>query len=317
MVFAACGGNETEQHETERKAAAGSTQTVSPDVLTPSDLGKGASGFVVDGQLIQSGFPQRPWTLDIVDKGQSGERRLLRYALRPGVQRRVLVSYFDEETETRRGLSQPDRQVSPGVRLEVATVIGDRAHGGTWQIRTRVARAERVEAPAQTRFDDVPTADMVDTGLDIVMTERGLADSVIVRTTSKLDAYTRVVLNLVPLFVLMPRDPIGIGAHWTARGLVNLGGFEAPMTITYELVDRDDDRIQLKGTVNVRGPVQLPDSRIKGTATMTQAGTFSMFIDLGSASQLGTFQSATIIDITGDDSVTRIDQLVRVGIAPL
>lgn len=307
-VHGGCGGSDV------ALAHPAAAQKREPDVLVPPPF----AANVADPTAVPfSRFPRRPWTIAILDAG-SEPRAPLRFALRAGVYPHTTTTIWLEHRVARKDpTSAPPHRVSPRVRLEFETTIGEPAVDGSALIKQRVVKAEILDRQARADWDDFPKAWMfVDATIDMIMTPRGLPASVLVHATGKLGPYLQLLTMSVPVIILVPRDPVSAGARWRASGLVDLGGFEAPIVFEYQLTERSGNLVRIAGSSRARGPVHLDPSMTTGTASAMTESTFDLSVDMTTAIPTGVTTNAAHFAITGDDAISSVDEISHVEVSP-
>jgi len=93
-------------------------------------------------------------------------------------------------------------------------------------------------------------------------------------------ANVRSALATIPL----PVEPVGMGASWEVRRTIRLWSARVTQVTRYALVDRADDRIRVKVTINQTAPAQIADLNPKlemHVREYTMQGEGHALVDLG------------------------------------
>jgi len=128
----------------------------------------------------------------------------------------------------------------------------------------------------------------------------------------------RSALQSIPL----PEDPVGIGARWEVRRVVDHQTHEVDQVVTYELLDLVGTRGELRITVEQSAEPQplhnLPDGGEANLDTYVGQGSGGAIFDLTSVTPVATlsFQSAMHATAPGQGSQLTMETLTQVVVQP-
>ncbi len=196
-----------------------------------------------------------PDPVALLEAGQE-PRTELRYKITDGTITRSIMEFrLATLAETREGAAM---SVVPGVRLNIVSGPSRRTDEGI-QFSVNIDKAE---AAVPEGLDPEVAADLRssaevldDVGGRVQISNRGLIQSTELNERAKNpDLPVRMLMMLVNARttlsrVMLPAEPVGIGARWESRKQLVLYGFAIEQVDTYTLVDMIGDEIKLNVTV--------------------------------------------------------------------
>lgn len=242
--------------------------------------GKDLPGVVTFAGRLNTG----PWTIEVLDEGR-GEKTPLRFSLRVGSERPVEFVVQQRREFRMRTPGQAtsrvmNRTVLPELRLGFSITVVGPGIADTMLLRHEARTVAVRETPEQTTPNDALPAPgfLIGTAIGTSISTRGLIQETTLEMPSHTDA---TALALLPLSVappvLTPRDPIGIGARWSARGTSEVLG---TVLIEYRLKRRTAHHAEIAGTVVTRGESQIDPTQSGGPAMLTSTVAFGLVYDL-------------------------------------
>jgi len=123
--------------------------------------------------------------------------------------------------------------------------------------------------------------------------------------------------------VLLPEEPVGLGARWESRRQIKAYGFDLQQVNTYTLVDRADDEIMLDVTVQqlaLPQSVEFPEEGIEiSVESMTAQADGQIILDLAAlesdASATGSAEDRIIVKTAEGTETINVTEEFEVQIA--
>jgi hypothetical protein len=207
----------------------------------------------------------------VIDQGAE-PREALRYKVAHGTTTTSIMEYALARlatTEDTAALS-----VTPGVRLQIVSGPTIEGKGGTTRFDVRIVKAEAI-APEGTdpglKLElDKSVAVLNNVGGWVEIDDRGLIQRSELNSRAKNpDLPARLLLMLINARtslarVVLPAEPVGIGARWEARKELLLYGFKVTQSDTYTMTEKAGDEVTLN--------VQIQQTAPKQTVTFEEDG---------------------------------------------
>jgi len=199
----------------------------------------------------------------VIDQGAE-PREALRYKVAPGTTTTSKMEYALARlatTENAAALS-----VTPGVRLDVVSGPTYEGKGGSIRYDVRIVKAEAIVPegtdPAVKLDLDNNVAVLNNVGGWVEIDDRGIIQRSELNSGAKNpDLPARLLLMIINARtslarVVLPAQPVGIGARWEASKEIQLYGFKVTQSDTYTLTERVGDEIKLNVQIQQTAPQQ-------------------------------------------------------------
>jgi len=212
--------------------------------------------------------------------------------------------------------------VIPGVRLHIVSGPATVTKNGTrFQVNIEKAEAAIPQGLDPEVADDLrrSAAILDDVGGTVEMNDRGVVVSAELNDRAKsADVPIRLLTMIVNARttlsrVVLPAEPVGLGARWEAHKEIELFGFQIQQVDTYTLVERVGDEIKLNVTVTqnaVPQTIDFPDEGISITAEQMIAnaqGEIVLNLNALESDAFGSGESDDRLVVAGKDGSQRIE----------
>lgn len=199
----------------------------------------------------------------VIDAGTE-PRELLRYQIAPGTTTTSKMEYALASLATTRNTAE--LSVTPGVRLNIVSGPTIEGRGGSIRFDVRIVKAEAIVPegtdPAVKMDLDKSVAVLNNVGGWVEVDDRGIIQRSELNSRAKnSEVPARLLLMIVNARtslarVLLPAEPVGIGARWEASKKLVLYGFEIHQSDTYTLVEKKGDQLKLNVQIQQTAPEQ-------------------------------------------------------------
>ncbi|MBW2508731.1 MAG: hypothetical protein JRE81_08885 [Deltaproteobacteria bacterium] len=156
--------------------------------------------------------------------------------------------------------------VTPGVRLDIVSGPTIEGKGGTTRFDVRIVKAEAIVPegtdPALKLELDKSVAVLNNVGGWVEIDDRGLIQRSELNSRAKNpEVPARLLLMLINARtslarVVLPAQPVGIGARWEAKKELLLYGFKITQSDTYTMTQRAGDEVKLNVQIQQTAPQQ-------------------------------------------------------------
>jgi hypothetical protein len=155
---------------------------------------------------------------------------------------------------------------SPGLRFVVSSGPAIKLPSGNARFDIRIVNAEAVMPPGVDpdveRDLNTSAALLKDVGGWIEVDDRGTVQrSELNQAAKNPNVPTRLLMTIVQARaslarIILPAEPLGLGASWEARKQLKVYGFEMQQVDRYTLTDRVDDKLKLRIEIRQTAPKQ-------------------------------------------------------------
>jgi hypothetical protein len=267
--------------------------------------------------------------VQLLDHGDRPRHRV-RYKIPPGKTTSSTTTF-----RVRTLATSPDGtalSVLPGLRVDIVSGPAEMTERGV-KFKLDVVKAEALVPAA---FDQA-MADMLRDGAAIIDEAGGWieVDDRGRRLAGDLDARTKrsdVPMRLLRMIVnaretlsrvLLPEEPIGLGARWETRRTIDAYGFEVQQVNTYTLVDRVGDELMLNVTVQQRAlpqTISFPEDGIEiSVESISSLANGQIVLDLDAlesdASANGSTEDRIIVKTVDGEEPIRVDESFEIQVA--
>jgi hypothetical protein len=199
----------------------------------------------------------------VIDAGQE-PRETLRYNIAHGTTTTSNMEYALASMTTTE--STASLSVTPGVRLHIVSGPTFEGKGGSTRFDVRIVKAESV-VPENTdpmlKLElDKSVAVLNNVGGWVEVDDRGIVQRSDLNSAAKNpDLPARLLMMIVNARtslsrVVLPAEPIGIGARWEAKKELRIYGFTITQSDTYTLVEKSGDELTLNVQIQQTAPEQ-------------------------------------------------------------
>ncbi len=255
-------------------------------------------------------------------------RVVLRFRFRPGMTQTVAVTTDVGVTETEP--QGPQTVDPPPVVQTLQFRVDSVATDGTARITFRVTKADvgRGNALSETEAAAYRNALQSLVGIrgsgqlsplgQFEVADLSVPAGVGPSVRSQVDTLRNQVSNLAPV---LPSEPVGVGASWTAETTTSLGGATVSQAVSYTVTAVDGDHISYRSTSSATASRQplaltgLPDGTVASLVSSDLTGTGTGTLDLTSvvsASSTATAGTQVIEVAAGDAPPTSTSQRIMI-----
>jgi hypothetical protein len=206
----------------------------------------------------------------VVDAGQE-PRETLRYTIAHGTTTTATMDFGIVSLATSR--SGAALSMTPGVRLHIVSGPSLESRRGT-RFDVRIVKAEAIVPegldPGVVTDLNKSAAVLNNVGGWVEVDDRGIIQRTELNDAAKRsDVPVRLLVMIVNARtslarVILPAEPVGIGARWEARKELVLYGFKVSQVDTYTLTEKVGDELKLK--------VQIQQTAVPQTVTFPEEG---------------------------------------------
>ncbi len=255
----------------------------------------------------------------VLEAGQE-PREALRYAIAPGT---TMSSTMDFGLATLASTStESELTVIPGLRLNIVSGPTMEAKDGI-RYDVRVVKAEAL-VPAGTdpelqRDLNKGAAVLDNVGGWVVINDRGITmDTMTNAAAARPDIPVRLMVMLINARttlarVILPAEPIGVGATWEARKEIDVFGFAVQQTDRYTLVQRVGNELKIDVQVSQTATPQAMTFAEEGVEldmesyTMQAAGTIIANLNAMEAASAASGESVGVLNVKTVDGSERVE----------
>ena len=199
----------------------------------------------------------------VIDQGTE-PRETLRYKVVRGTTTTSAMEYALARLATTENAAA--LTVTPGVRLDIVSGPTIEGKGGTTRFDVRIVKAEAIVPegtdPALKLELDKSVAVLNNVGGWVEIDDRGLIQRSELNSRAKNpEVPARLLLMLINARtslarVVLPAQPVGIGARWEAKKELLLYGFKITQSDTYTMTQRAGDEVKLNVQIQQTAPQQ-------------------------------------------------------------
>jgi hypothetical protein len=199
----------------------------------------------------------------VIDQGTE-PRETLRYKVVRGTTTTSAMEYALARLATTENAAA--LTVTPGVRLDIVSGPTIEGKGGTTRFDVRIVKAEAIVPegtdPALKLELDRSVAILNNVGGWVEIDDRGLIQRSELNSRAKNpEVPARLLLMLINARtslarVVLPAQPVGIGARWEAKKELLLYGFKITQSDTYTMTQRAGDEVKLNVQIQQTAPQQ-------------------------------------------------------------
>ncbi len=207
----------------------------------------------------------------VLDAGQE-PRETLRYKIARGTTTNSIMDFGIASLATTRGKSA--LSVTPGVRLHIVSGPTYEGKRGSTRFDVRITKAEAIVPkgldPQAAKDLDKSAAVLNNVGGWVEVDDRGIVQRTELNEMAKRsDVPVRLLVMIINARttlarVLLPAQPVGLGARWEARKDLVLYGFEVSQVDTYTLSEKVGDELKID--------VQIQQTALPQTVTFEEEG---------------------------------------------
>ena len=207
----------------------------------------------------------------VMDQGAE-PREQLRYQIAPGTVTTSTMEYALASMAT--AADATELTVTPGVRLHIISGPTIEGKGGSTRYDVRIVKAEAIlpeDADPQLRIDlNKGVAVLNNVGGWVEVDDRGIIQRSDLNSAAKNEELPAQLLMMIVnartslARVVLPAQPVGIGARWEAAKELILYGFKISQSDTYTMTERVGDEVKLN--------VQIQQTAPKQTVTFEESG---------------------------------------------
>jgi hypothetical protein len=192
-------------------------------------------------------------------------RRPLRYAIEEGS---VATSTMELSTSSMTTTTTAGEEFTsrPGLRFVVSSGPAIKLPNGNARFDVRIVEAEAIMSPGvdpEVERDFIASAALLEeVGGWIEVNDRGITQrSELNQAAKNPNVPTRLLMTIFQARtslarVILPDEPVGLGARWEARKQLKVYGFEIQQRDRYTLVDIVGDKLKLKIDISQTAPKQ-------------------------------------------------------------
>ena len=199
----------------------------------------------------------------VIDQGTE-PRETLRYKVVRGTTTTSAMEYALARLATTENAAA--LTVTPGVRLDIVSGPTIEGKGGTTRFDVRIVKAEAIVPegtdPALKLELDRSVAVLNNVGGWVEIDDRGIIQRSELNSRAKNpEVPARLLLMLINARtslarVVLPAQPVGIGARWEAKKELLLYGFKVTQSDTYTMTERAGDEVKLNVQIQQTAPQQ-------------------------------------------------------------
>lgn len=199
----------------------------------------------------------------VIDQGAE-PREMLRYAIAEGTTTSSTMEYALASLATTS--SSTSLSVTPGVRLHIISGPTFEGKGGSTRFDVRIVKAEAIVPddvdPALKLDLDKSVAPLNNVGGWVEVDDRGIIQRSELNSSAKNPELPAQLLMMIVNArtslsrVLLPAQPVGVGARWEARKELLLYGFQINQSDTYTMTERSGDEVKLNVQIQQTAPQQ-------------------------------------------------------------
>ena len=199
----------------------------------------------------------------VIDQGTE-PRETLRYKVVRGTTTTSAMEYALARLATTENAAA--LTVTPGVRLDIVSGPTIEGKGGTTRFDVRIVKAEAIVPegtdPALKLELDKSVAVLNNVGGWVEIDDRGIIQRSELNSRAKNpEVPARLLLMLINARtslarVVLPAQPVGIGARWEAKKELLLYGFKITQSDTYTMTQRAGDEVKLNVQIQQTAPQQ-------------------------------------------------------------
>ena len=199
----------------------------------------------------------------VIDQGAE-PREALRYKVARGTTTTSAMEYALARLATTENAAA--LTVTPGVRLDIVSGPTIEGKGGTTRFDVRIVKAQAIVPegtdPGLKLELDKSVAVLNNVGGWVEIDDRGIIQRSELNSRAKNpDVPARLLLMLINARtslarVVLPAQPVGIGARWEAKKELLLYGFKVTQSDTYTMTERAGDEVKLNVQIQQTAPQQ-------------------------------------------------------------
>ncbi|MEM7436051.1 MAG: hypothetical protein AAF436_12920 [Myxococcota bacterium] len=255
----------------------------------------------------------------VLDAGQE-PRTALRYKIAPGTSATTNMDFGLAALATTRAGSE--LAVVPGVRLHIASGPAIASKNGT-RFDVRIVKAEALVPegidPEIARDLNQGAAVLNNVGGWVEVDDRGIIQAAELNEKAKrADVPVRLLVMIINARtslsrVVLPAEPVGLGARWEAQKELVLYGFEVSQVDTYTLVEQSGDELKLNVSVQQTALPQTIEFDDEGIAltvksySMNASGQIIANLQALEANAAAGGESTGMLEVTSDGATEPVE----------
>lgn len=227
----------------------------------------------------------------VIDAGQE-PRETLRYDIAPGTTTTSKMEYALASLATTSTTAQ--LSVTPGVRLHIVSGPSIEGKNGAIRFDVRIVKAEAIVPegtdPAIKMDLDKSVSVLNNVGGWVEVDDRGIVQRSDLNSSAKNpEVPARLLMMIINARtslarVLLPAEPVGVGARWEAAKKLIVYGFEISQSDTYTLTAKNGDELKLNVQIQQTAPAQTVTFEEEGVElsleSLTMNATGNVILDL-------------------------------------
>ena len=256
----------------------------------------------------------------VIDAGAE-PRETLRYQIARGTTSTSTMEYALASLASTKGSAQ--LAVTPGVRLHIVSGPALEGKRGSTRFDVRIVKAEAI-VPEGTdpvvKMDlDKSVAVLNNVGGWVEVDDRGIVQRSDLNSAAKNpDVPARLLMMIINARtslsrVLMPAEPVGVGARWEAGKELILYGFKINQSDTYTLTERNGDDLKLNVQIQQTAPKQTVTFEAQGVEltleSLTMNATGQVMVNLQSleSNARATGEAADLLNVKTVDGSEEVE----------
>jgi hypothetical protein len=248
-------------------------------------------------------------------------RRLLRYAIEEGS---TATSTMELSTSSMTTTSSAGEEFTsrPGLRFVVSSGPAIKLPSGNARFDIQITKAEAILPPGVDpeveRDFNTSAALLEEVGGWIEVNDRGIVQrSELNQALKNPNVPTRLLMTIAQARtslarVLLPAEPVGLGARWEARKLLEVYGFEIQQRDRYTIMDIVGDKLKLKIDISQTAPKQTLAFEEEGvefvlkSLSVSARGDVTLNLNALEGSSLVEGESAEVLTVKAAGSTEKI-----------
>lgn len=203
------------------------------------------------------GFQVQDSRIEVLDTGVE-PRQPLRLQFQPGDRQQATMT-MGVELAAQQGNRTMPLPALPDIVIDLETEVRDPGTPGELVYEIRYGDATAAPGGDPAMQEAIAMSLQLLRGLSVVATvdDRGRVRSLELQgsdasapNATNLESMNSLLQSADQLSFPLPEEAVGVGARWQVVSQLSLGGLEMMQTATYELVDREGDRLQLNLTLD-------------------------------------------------------------------
>ena len=256
----------------------------------------------------------------VIDQGQE-PRETLRYDIAHGTTTTSNMEYGLAQLATTEGGAQ--LSVTPGVRLHIVSGPSMEGKRGSTRFDVRIVKAEAIVpegADPQVKLDLNKSVSVLNNvGGWVEVDDRGIIQRSDLNSSAKNpEVPSRLLMMIVNARtslarVLLPAEPVGIGARWEASKELVLYGFKISQSDTYTLTEKTGEELKLNVQIQQTAPQQTVTFEEEGieltleSLTMNATGQIVLNLKALEANAQASGEAADLMNVKTVDGSQKVE----------